>query len=349
MTSGKSIQQLNQIIAEEEQKLIDISNSKIRNKNQEYRKIKRRIAIYQEEIETLKSVEQTQQAENKTVEEFNDILEENTQLLTDNTTAISDNQAQRAKVTSVTAVDDSGGITSKGIMSGLGEDTGTLSPSGFQGMAELETSMTDSMIQASTQRMIQRNNEATNAAQNADKIKASMERTAAINDQLGAAMIGGFAAIGEGFSGLVGDSESAMGSLLSTLISGAMQFIAVNLAKSMSLGVTAAAESAVAAGPFAAFVLPALIAGATAAVSGAFKKIPKFADGGIVSSPTLGMFGEYTGARQNPEVVAPLDRLTSMIQPRGAQQVDVGGSFQLRGQDLVVALQRAETNRGRIK
>ena len=349
MTSGKSIQELTQIIAEEEQKLIDISNSKIKNKNQEYRKIKRRIAIYQEEIDTLKSVEQTQQTENKTAEEYNEILEENTKLLSDNTTAISDNQAQRAKVTSVTAIDDSGGISSKSIMSGLGEDTSTLSPIGFQGMAEFETTMTDSMIQSSNQRMIQRNNEATNAAQNADKIKASMERTAAINDQLGAAMIGGFAAIGEGFANMAGDSETAMGSFLSTLIQGALQFIAVNLAQSMSLGVTAAAQSATAAGPFAAFVLPALIAGATAAIGGAFKKIPKFANGGIVSTPTLGMFGEYAGARQNPEVVAPLDRLTSMIQPRGAQQVDVGGSFQLRGQDLVVALQRAETNRGRIK
>lgn len=349
LTSGKSIQELETIISDYKQQLDDLENSDARNKSQQARRITKSIEIYQEQLDTLKSVEQTQQAENKAVDDFNAILAENTQLVSDNTNAISDNQAQRAKVTSVTAVDDSGGITSKGIMSGLGEDTGTLSPIGFQGMAELETSMTDSMIQSSTQRMIQRNNEATNAAQNAEKIKASMERTAAINDQLGAAMIGGFAAIGEGFSGLVGDSESAMGSLLSTLISGAMQFIAVNLAKSMSLGVTAAAESAVAAGPFAAFVLPALIAGATAAVSGAFKKIPKFADGGIVSSPTLGMFGEYTGARQNPEVVAPLDRLTSMIQPRGAQQVDVGGSFQLRGQDLVVALQRAETNRGRIK
>ena len=349
LTSGKSIQELETIISDYKQQLDDLENSDARNKSQQARRITKSIEIYQEQLDTLKSVEQTQQAENKAVDDFNAILAENTQLVSDNTNAISDNQAQRAKVTSVTAVDDSGGITSKGIMSGLGEDTGTLSPIGFQGMSELETSMTDSMIQASTQRMIQRNTEATNAAQNAEKIKASMERTAAINDQLGAAMIGGFAAIGEGFSGLVGDSESAMGSLLSTLISGAMQFIAVNLAKSMSLGVTAAAESAVAAGPFAAFVLPALIAGATAAVSGAFKKIPKFADGGIVSSPTLGMFGEYTGARQNPEVVAPLDRLTSMIQPRGAQQVDVGGSFQLRGQDLVVALQRAETNRGRIK
>lgn len=349
LTSGKSVQELETIISDYKQQLDDLENSDARNKSQQARRITKSIEIYQEQLDTLKSVEQTQQAENKAVDDFNTILAENTQLVSDNTTAISDNQAQRAKVTSVTAIDDSGGITSKGIMSGLGEDTGTLSPIGFQGMAELETSMTDSMIQSSTQRMIQRNNEATNAAQNADKIKASMERTAAINDQLGAAMVGGFAAIGEGFAGLVGDSESAMGSFLSTLIQGALQFIAVNLAQSMSLGVTAAAQSAAAAGPFAAFVLPALIAGATAAIGGAFKKIPKFADGGIVSSPTMGMFGEYTGARQNPEVVAPLDRLTSMIQPRGAQQVDVGGSFQLRGQDLVVALQRAETNRGRIK
>jgi len=349
LTSGKSVQELETIISDYKQQLDDLENSDARNKSQQARRITKSIEIYQEQLDTLKSVEQTQQAENKAVDDFNTILAENTQLVSDNTTAISDNQAQRAKVTSVTAVDDSGGITSKGIMSGLGEDTGTLSPIGFQGMSELETSMTDSMIQSSTQRMIQRNNEATNAAQNADKIKASMERTAAINDQLGAAMVGGFAAIGEGFAGLVGDSESAMGSFLSTLIQGALQFIAVNLAQSMSLGVTAAAQSAAAAGPFAAFVLPALIAGATAAIGGAFKKIPKFADGGIVSSPTMGMFGEYTGARQNPEVVAPLDRLTSMIQPRGAQQVDVGGSFQLRGQDLVVALQRAETNRGRIK
>jgi len=349
LTSGKSVQELETIISDYKQQLDDLENSDARNKSQQARRIKKSIEIYQEQLDVQKSVEQTQQDENKAVEEFNNIIAENTQLVSDNTTAISDNQAQRAKVTSVTAIDDSGGISSKGIMSGLGEDTGTLSPIGFQGMAEIETSMTDSMIQSSTQRMIQRNNEAANAAQNADKIRESMERTAAINDQLGAAMIGGFAAIGDGFAGLVGDSESAMGSLLSTLISGAMQFIAVNLAKSMSLGVTAAAESAVAAGPFAAFVLPALIAGATAAISGAFKKIPKFASGGIVSTPTLGMFGEYAGARQNPEVVAPLDRLTSMIEPRGAQHVDVGGSFQLRGQDLVVALQRAETNRGRIK
>jgi TP901 family phage tail tape measure protein len=182
-----------------------------------------------------------------------------------------------------------------------------------------------------------------------DGLIQKMKQTKAVNEQLGEGMQAAFGAMGQSIVESLGLADNAFGAFLSSFITNAMQFIAVSLAQSMGLAVQGAAQSAAAAGPFAAFVLPALIAGATAAISGAFKKVPKFANGGIVSTPTLGMFGEYAGARQNPEVVAPLDRLTSMIQPRGAQQVDVGGSFQLRGQDLVVALQRAETNRGRIK
>lgn len=47
--------------------------------------------------------------------------------------------------------------------------------------------------------------------------------------------------------------------------------------------------------------------------SSAVKPIPRFANGGIVSGPTLGLMGEYSGAASNPEVIAPLDRLTNMI------------------------------------
>jgi len=182
-----------------------------------------------------------------------------------------------------------------------------------------------------------------------DATVAKMNQMQSVSDLMGQGVQDAFGAMGQSIVQSLGLADNAFGAFLSSFITNAMQFIAVNLAESMSFGVSSAAKTAAAAGPVGAFVLPALIAGATAAIGGAFKKIPKFADGGIVSTPTLGMFGEYTGARQNPEVVAPLDRLTSMIQPRGAQQVDVGGSFQLRGQDLVVALQRAETNRGRIK
>jgi hypothetical protein len=72
-----------------------------------------------------------------------------------------------------------------------------------------------------------------------------------------------------------------------------------------------------------------------------------FANGGIVSGPTLGLIGEYSGARSNPEVVAPLDRLRGMIGQQ-SQNINVGGEFRIQGQDLVVALQRAEKGRNRL-
>lgn len=61
-----------------------------------------------------------------------------------------------------------------------------------------------------------------------------------------------------------------------------------------------------------------ILAGAAiAGVLASFAAIPKFADGGIAYGPTLGLFGEYAGASNNPEVVAPLDRLRSLINPAG--------------------------------
>ena len=75
--------------------------------------------------------------------------------------------------------------------------------------------------------------------------------------------------------------------------------------------------------------------------------VQTFASGGIISGPTLGLMGEYSGARHNPEVVAPLDKLKSMISSNGSQ--NLSGEFVVRGQDLVVALQRAERNRNRFK
>lgn len=61
-----------------------------------------------------------------------------------------------------------------------------------------------------------------------------------------------------------------------------------------------------------------ILAGAAiAGVLASFAAIPKFADGGIAYGPTLGLFGEYAGASNNPEVVAPLDKLRSLINPAG--------------------------------
>lgn len=73
--------------------------------------------------------------------------------------------------------------------------------------------------------------------------------------------------------------------------------------------------------------------------------LPKFAEGGIAYGPTLGLFGEYAGASHNPEVVAPLDRLRSLIAP----QESGGGSvrFRIEGRDLVGVLSKVSRHNGR--
>ena len=74
-----------------------------------------------------------------------------------------------------------------------------------------------------------------------------------------------------------------------------------------------------------------------------------FANGGIVSAPTMGLVGEYPGAKSNPEVIAPLSKLKGMLGNNNkASNVQVGGSFELRGQDLIVALERANSTRNRM-
>lgn len=70
----------------------------------------------------------------------------------------------------------------------------------------------------------------------------------------------------------------------------------------------------------------------------------EFAKGGIVSGPTNALIGEYPGARSNPEVVAPLSKLKKMLGTTGAVQ----GEFVLRGEDLIIALERANKSRNRM-
>lgn len=50
--------------------------------------------------------------------------------------------------------------------------------------------------------------------------------------------------------------------------------------------------------------------------------IEAMAKGGIAFGPTLGLVGEYAGARSNPEVIAPLSKLTELLSTAGA----TGGS-----------------------
>jgi tape measure domain-containing protein len=64
--------------------------------------------------------------------------------------------------------------------------------------------------------------------------------------------------------------------------------------------------------------------GAALTTAGAAIKAVKFADGGIVSGPTFSMTGEYRGAKNNPEVIAPLSKLGNLFTPYFQRAVNMG-------------------------
>ena len=99
-----------------------------------------------------------------------------------------------------------------------------------------------------------------------------------------------------------------------------------------------AAESAVAT-PVIGWTMAGL---AIASVIASFAQLPKFAEGGIISGPTIGLMGEYAGASNNPEVVAPLDKLRGMLQPVESNNGGVV-RFKIEGRTLVGILEK-ETN-----
>jgi hypothetical protein len=92
----------------------------------------------------------------------------------------------------------------------------------------------------------------------------------------------------------------------------------------------------------------AIAAGAGTIASAVFKRVvgaAKFAEGGVVYGPTLGLVGEYPGASTNPEVIAPLSKLKSLISPAGEMSLET----RISGNDLLVLVERTQKQRSRTK
>lgn len=92
----------------------------------------------------------------------------------------------------------------------------------------------------------------------------------------------------------------------------------------------------------------ALVA-ATAAAKAALSRATAFAEGGIVSGPTLALVGEYGGASNNPEVIAPLDKLRSLIDTDRADGGVGEVRFEIRGDVLEGILKKVNNRRRRTR
>lgn len=121
--------------------------------------------------------------------------------------------------------------------------------------------------------------------------------------------------------------------LAATQVTAEAEKVAANTILSTSNTAVAAtgAASAVASIPY---VGPAMALAWAATIEAALSAIPKFADGGLVYGPTLGIMGEYGGASSNPEVIAPLNKLRALLgEGSGGGRTEV--EFRIKGRELV--------------
>ena len=114
----------------------------------------------------------------------------------------------------------------------------------------------------------------------------------------------------------------------------------------ISQGVAAAISNSLQSVSFLNPLLIPVIAGAAAGLARtAFNSlIPGFAEGGLVTGPTLGLIGEGIGTNaSNPEVIAPLDKLKGFM--NGGERVVVEGV--IKGNDIFLSNQRTKQSRFR--
>lgn len=182
-----------------------------------------------------------------------------------------------------------------------------------------------------------------------DTVKG-VKKTAAEIHMMGAAMdtmsgmVGGAAGSWIAYGANVMSAISAAIPALTALMSTTVANTAATTADT-SANVANAASKAVAAnaglGPWGWVAGVAAVGGIVAAMM----SIPKFADGGIVSGPTVGLMGEYPGAANNPEVIAPLNKLKSLIHPADGLG---GGQVVFRiEKDALVGILKKDNNRNR--
>ena len=148
------------------------------------------------------------------------------------------------------------------------------------------------------------------------------------------------AIIGKAFGSMISGAKSGKEAMKDMAKSVIMAALAASQAQIIQAAIGAGKDL----GPGALIAIPAFIGAGIALVGSLFNDIPAFKDGGIVSGPTLGLVGEYPGASTNPEVIAPLDKLRSMM---GGQNVVVTGK--ISGRDILLTSERNAIDRNRVR
>lgn len=157
----------------------------------------------------------------------------------------------------------------------------------------------------------------------------------ALQSSVTAAVTGFAETLGNAFTGDAGAS-GFFNNILLVVVDFANKFGKLLVAA----GVAALAFKKLLANPAAAIIAGTALIAATTAIKNLLQKgpeAPALANGGLAFGPTLAVVGDNRGARSNPEVIAPLDKLQGMME---------GGSRELhariKGSDIFLSSERGK-------
>ena len=162
-------------------------------------------------------------------------------------------------------------------------------------------------------------------------------------EQINGLVTSAFAGLGEAIAS--GSPLEMLKRMLITVMDMLQQFGTALIAA----GAASEALKAVAWSGVGAIVAGGALVAATAAAKAALSRATAFAEGGIVSGPTLALVGEYGGASSNPEVIAPLDKLRSLIDTDRADGGVGEVRFEIRGDVLEGILKKVNNRRRRTR
>lgn len=161
-----------------------------------------------------------------------------------------------------------------------------------------------------------------------------------------------FGRLGDAIGGTTGSIVSLVASLAQEVVSGVATISSLKAQEmahraKMNAALGDAAAETMAAHSFIPFVGVAMGLGMVASIVSALQGLPKFAEGGVATRATMGIFGE-----KGPEAIIPLDRLEKMMDNRRRNGVDNSPSgkveFVIRDRELVGVLKNYENRKARL-
>lgn len=177
-----------------------------------------------------------------------------------------------------------------------------------------------------------------------EQMMAEAQKIAEINNEVAAIIQGSFAdaaiALGEGIGNLIsGEAFNPLQDFLKILGNTLQQLGAALISYAATMEAVKKALATAFATPWVALAAGIAATAAGVALVNLAKKPIKLATGGLAYGPTLAVVGDNPGASSDPEVVAPLSKLSKYL---GGQRLELVGSIDwvLEGDSLRAVLNR---------